>query len=149
MKKVKGTITQNTIVSQLAEFSSGIVSVLLFLTFGAKKSFTFMYTLSILGAFLLLIFPNDLVMIPLYITIAKFGISAAFNLVYLSAVSLIPTILSSTVFGFCNVPARVITIMAPVVAEQDAPAPMLVCLVLVSCAIVASQFVVEKLPKFA
>ena len=108
-----------------------------------------MYILSILGAFLLLIFQNDVVMIPLYITIAKFGISTAFNLVYLSAVSLIPTILSSTVFGFCNVPARVITIMAPVVAEQDAPVPMLMCLVLVSCAIVASQFIVEKLPKFA
>ena len=108
-----------------------------------------MYVLSILGAFLLLIFPNDVVMIPLYITIAKFGISCAFNLVYLSAVSLIPTILSSTVFGLCNVPARVITIMAPVVAEQDAPVPMLICLVLVSCAIVVSQFIVEKLPKFA
>jgi hypothetical protein len=35
------------------------------------------------------------------------------------------------------------------VAEQDAPVPMLICLVLVSCAIVASQFIVEKLPRFA
>ena len=77
-------------------------------------------------------------MIPFYVTVAKFGVSASFNTVYLASVGLIPTIFSSSVFGFCNVAARIITITAPVIAEQDAPLPMLICLTALSIAVVAS-----------
>lgn len=71
----------------------------------------------IFGSLLLLFYPNDIAYIPLYVTIAKFGVAASFNIVYLVAVGLIPTMFASTVFGFCNVAARFVTIAAPIIAE--------------------------------
>lgn len=148
MKKVKGSITTNTLVSQISEFSADIVSVLYYISAGPKFGFTFGYGLAFIGSFLLLMRPDDIPMIPFYVTVAKFGVAASFNTVYLASVGLIPTIFSSSVFGFCNVAARIFTIVSPVIAEQDAPLPMLICVTLSIIAAVASQMIVVKLPKF-
>ena len=112
--------------------AADIVSVLVYLSLGPKKGFASSYSLAILGCFLLLCFPNNIGMIPFFVTIAKFGISASFNMVYLASVGLIPTMFASSVFGLCNVAARIATIMAPVIAEQEYPLPMILCLVVVS-----------------
>lgn len=97
---------------------------------------------------LLLFYPNDLVYIPLYVTVAKFGVAASFNIVYLVAVGLIPTMFASTVFGFCNVAARILTMSAPIIAEQEPPLPMLTAIFSGSIAILVSQFIITTLPKF-
>ena len=138
MKKVKGSITTNTLVSQISELSGNAISVFYYLGAGPKRSFTVSYGLGAIGTFLLLVRPDDISMIPFYVTVAKFGISASFNTVFLASVDLIPTIFSSSIFGFCNFAARIITITAPVIAEQDAPLPMLVCLGALLTALLAS-----------
>lgn len=138
MKLVKGTLTQNTIVSQVAELSANWYSGLMYSSVGPRMGFTTSYLLCLGGSILLMMNWNNLDMIPLYITMAKFGISSSFNMIYLASVSLIPTILSSTVFGYCNVVARVLTIFAPVVAEQAFPFPMILCVILVCIASVVS-----------
>ena len=148
MKMVKGTLTQNTIVSQIAELAANFYSGLMYLSIGPKMGFSSSYAICVVGSILLMMNWNNIDMIPLYITMAKFGISSSFNMIYLASVSLIPTILSSTVFGYCNVAARICTIFAPVVAEQEFPFPMILCVILVCIASIVSQFIVVDLPKF-
>ena len=105
---------------------------------GPKMGLTSSYLLCLFGSILLMIDWNNLEMVPLYVTIAKFGISSAYNMIYIASVALVPTILSSTVFGYCNVVARVLTIFAPEVAEQAYPFPMILCIMLVLIASIIS-----------
>ena len=63
-------------------------------------------------------------MLPVFITMAKFGISAAFNMIFIASVQLIPTIVAASVFGYCNVLARLMTVLSPIVAELDYPLPL-------------------------
>jgi len=83
---------------------------------GPKNAFTSMFLFSLVGTCLLMTYHTDENLIPVFITIAKFGISASFNMCFIAFVQLIPTIFSTSVFGMCNVLARTITCLAPVIA---------------------------------
>ena len=71
--------------------------------------------------------------------IAKFGFSQAFVAAYLSIVLIYPTILASTAMGVCNLLARTSSVMAPIVAEVEAPINLLILLSITGVALVASQ----------
>ena len=45
---------------------------------------------------------------------------------YLSIVQLFPTLFSGTASGICNFVGRLATIGSPIIAELDAPVPMLI-----------------------
>ena len=53
----------------------------------------------------------------LFILGSKFGVSQAFNAAYIGNVKLFPPGILSTTFGICNMFSRVITILAPFLAE--------------------------------
>ena len=53
----------------------------------------------------------------LFVLGAKFGISSAFNLVYLGNNLLFPISIKATSYGICNFVARLFTIGAPFFAE--------------------------------
>jgi len=63
---------------------------------------------------------------PIFVTLAKFGISSAFVIVYVATVDVFPTLFCATAIGFCNFFARVATILAPLIAEKQPPLPMLI-----------------------
>ena len=94
-----------------------ILGAFAYSSLGPKKAFASSYILAILGCILLISFPNNIKMIPVFVTIAKFGISASFLMVYLALVGLIPTIFATSVFGLCNAAGRTVTMMAPIIAE--------------------------------
>ena len=148
MKNIPGSLVQNTIVSQLAEISADIVSGVILTSIGHTYGFQSMFALTIGGTLLLMAFQTNLTLIPLFITMAKFGVSAAFNMVYIGSVQLIPTLFSSSVFGLCNVVARLITMASPVVAEMKQPTPLLLVMGGSACAIVIAKFLVVNLPRF-
>jgi hypothetical protein len=79
---------------------------------------------------------------------AKLGISSAFNMSFIASIQLIPAIFAASVFGYCNVLARIITMGSSVIAEMDYPAPLIVVISAASSAAIASMFLVQKLPKF-
>ena len=54
------------------------------------------------------------------------GVVTAFNLVYLIVNELFPTIFLATAYGFCNIVGRGIEILAPLVANEPDPIPMMV-----------------------
>lgn len=60
-----------------------------------------------------------------FVLLAKFGISFAFNITYMQTPLLFPTRLRGTAYGLCNVVARFVTIIAPLLAEEPEPIPML------------------------
>ena len=86
--------------------------------------FVSMFFLSITGSSLLILFWTNVALLPVFITMAKFGISAAFNMIFIASVQLIPTIVAASVFGYCNVLARSMTVLSPIVAELDYPLPL-------------------------
>ena len=76
-----------------------------------------------------------------FVLLAKFGISIAFNNVYLATPMAFPTALTGTAFGICNVVARVATVLSPLIAETPFPAPMVSFSLVAIIAGISSLFV--------
>ena len=53
----------------------------------------------------------------LQILIAKFGISSAFNIIYLAHGGLFPVMFAASSFGYCNFFARTFTVASPLLAR--------------------------------
>jgi hypothetical protein len=62
----------------------------------------------------------------LLIILIKLGLSSAQNICALITAEYFPAAYSSSVFGFCSMAARFTTILAPLIAEMEAPYPLLV-----------------------
>jgi len=58
--------------------------------------------------------------------LSKFGVSSSLSLCFLVTSEYFPIIYSATVFGACNIIARVISIFAPLIAEINPPLPMII-----------------------
>ena len=87
---------------------------------------------------------------PICVFTAKIGISGAFNGVYLSSPALFPPRLLSTAFGLCNVFARAVTIVAPMVAEVEGAVPMiLMCSLSLASLVLVPMMIIPKPQKTA
>jgi hypothetical protein len=127
MKYLPGSIYANTAVSSISEIAAYICSGLFFKTLGGKVAFIISFTVAAVGGLCILFFKDEQgLMIALFVLLAKFGISCAFNLVYMQTPLLFPTHLTATAFGICNIFARSLSIPAPILAEAEEPLPMLV-----------------------
>jgi len=78
---------------------------------------------------------------PIFVIVAKFGISGGFVIVYVCTVDVFPTLFCSTAMGFCNFLARILTILAPEIAEHAPPLPMALFTSLCALGMVLIQFV--------
>ena len=87
-------------------------------------------------------------LVPYLLVISKLCISVSFITCFLVLIQLNPTILASTIFGLCNVIARLTTMMAPMVAEMSYPTPLCITIALLMVATMASQLIITKQPKF-
>ena len=127
-----------------AYFLSGFVYEKL----GIKMTLIGFYGFSIFGSitYMAVITENN-ILIAVMILLTKFGVSGTFNIAYLANASLFPAIFRSTTFGICNIFARVITILAPLIAETDDPFPMMTFTIMAGVGIAASLFFVTKPPK--
>ena len=149
MKVVPGNLIYLTMVSQLSDAVANFQSGFLYKKTGARLGFISMYALSGCGSLCLLMFwSGSPYLILCFIVLAKLGITSAFNMAFISFMQLVPTILCSTVFGFCNGVARVATVLSSQVAEIDHVTATSINLGFVSLAIVAAALLVTKLPKF-
>ena len=74
--------------------------------------------------------------------VSKFGISAAFNIVIIANPILFPPLFLATAFGITNTFARLVTVLAPYVAELNQPIPIVVFIVCAGGAMVASLFII-------
>ncbi len=69
---------------------------------------------------------NSVFLMPIFVGVARIGISAGFNLIYLMNAEVFPTLFAATAMGICNLLARIITILSPQVAEMPGATPMVI-----------------------
>jgi len=79
---------------------------------------------------------------------AKFGMTLAFDMIFVSFIYLIPTILSATVFGVSNSAARFLNAFSSLAAELDYVTMTIINLGFCTASIIAACFLKTKLPKF-
>ena len=142
-----GDIFTNSIISSISEtFGHGSGSCIA-LKLGPKSGMTFAFSIAAASAALLwLSNANEwLGPVPVSILAGKFGTGAAFAMLYMSTLQFFPNQYMGRVFGTCNVTARLMTVMSPMVAEAPDPTPELV--MLASCAIAAILTRFLKRPK--
>jgi len=85
---------------------------------GLKNTLIMSYVLALSGMVALIFYKGDSqFLLGLCILGSKFGVAQAFNLAYVGNTYLFPITVVASSFAICNVPARIITIFAPYVAE--------------------------------
>ena len=59
------------------------------------------------------------------VIVAKFGVSANFNIVYVAHGDIFPVLFSATAIGYCNFFSRVFSSLSPLLAQMKEPTPMI------------------------
>ena len=142
MKSIKGNVFLNTFSSSMSELPSIIISGFMYKRLGLKITLVFWFSLSLVGGMLLLIFGNSHEkLIPVFVLFSKAGVTATFNLCYLANAQIFPAIFAGTAFGICNIGAKSITILAPLIAEVNPPTPMILFCITAGLACALSFFI--------
>ena len=127
LKYLPGAMYANSMASSLSEMLSYVLGGVIYNTFGIKKSFATTFLIAAVGGTMILIWGEENPeLMPIFVTLAKYGISTGFVLVYIGTVEIFPTMFTASAFAICNFFARSLTIMAPQVAELPAPTPMVI-----------------------
>jgi len=118
----KYNIFELAIASSISEILANTFCYFITSIFPNKKSLVLSYILAFLGSMGFWIAKDTVLSssnILYYVLFSKFGITVAFNVTYVIMGDLFPTLLKATAFGICNVIARFISILAPVIALLD------------------------------
>jgi len=129
IKYVPGDPFENVIVISIGDALSSIAAGSISSRIGAKNTLFLSFTLAAFGAIALMFArdnENDKYIIPVFVLITRFGINSAFTLCYIITADYFPSIVSSRVFGICNLFSRFATILSPMIAELEPPLPMLI-----------------------
>lgn len=137
LKYMPGSIYTNSIVSSISETVAHWMAGWIVLKLGSVNGLTGANALATLSAAALwLSTANEMAgPVPYTVLAAKFGTGAAFAMLYMSTLQYFPNRYMGRVFGTCNVTARFVTIMAPMVAELPSPIPEFI--MIISCLIAA------------
>lgn len=127
LKSIEGNIFVITSVCSGGEIAAYMLGGVAYQKLGIRATLCGCFAISCIGAISLLIWssvnPN---LVPVMILFTRFGVSATFNISYLANAQLFPPIFSGTAIGICSMFAKLSTIIAPMLAEVPAPAPMIV-----------------------
>lgn len=126
-------IYTTAVFSSISEIVGIVAGGALYSSLGIKASISFSYSLALLGAVLVLgygLAHQDSWLFPVFILIAKFGVSSAFNILYVSHSDMFPVLFSATALGICNFVTRIFTGVSPILAQMEEPYPMAAFLLL-------------------
>lgn len=117
---------------------------------GPKVSHYIMGALSIFGSISLIVvwYADSPKLMMVFIMLSKFGLAAAFNMAFINFVTLTPTILTATCFGFGNFFARLLTSTSSIVAEMDHVTALTISISFCVIQMIATYFLIIKLPRF-
>eukprot|EP00347_Sterkiella_histriomuscorum_P011808 403371019 len=122
-------VFQLGMASSVSEIFANVFCYFITGLFPNKKSLIYSYILAFLGSVGFWAAQDSVFNssnILYYLLFSKFGITVAFNITYVIMGELFPTLLKATAFGICNIIARMITILSPMIALLDQPYPMLI-----------------------
>jgi OCT family organic cation transporter-like MFS transporter 4/5 len=115
---LEGDVYINGIISSVSELFAYLLSGILAKKLGLKNTLIISYSLALAGMLALIFYQGESqFLLGLFILGSKFGVSQAFNLAYIANPYLFPISIVASSFAICNVPSRVITILAPFVVE--------------------------------
>ena len=126
--------------------SAYALSGYLFTKFSARTLFVVCFVLSGLAGLAILFTLSDTdasYSFVFFVMCARFGVAAAFNIVYVGHPRMFPTLFSITSMGFCNIFARTVTFFAPIIAEVDEPTPIVIFTVLCTVTTFSAFFLKE------
>ena len=138
MPYVPGDVFVNTFYSCLSENVANLMSGFIFAMLSIRPSFFMGYVVAAIGGLLIMSAPEGGLM-AFYVLLAKFAITYTFNIAYMSTPKFFSEKVTTTVWGYLNTMARFITALAPLVAVQPAPIPMMSFTVLSVVAAIAVQ----------
>ena len=94
---------------------------------GPKKCFMLFFSLAVISAFLYVTVPNKSeFFIALLVCTGRFGICPCYSLTFIVSNELFPAKIKSSLFAFCNIIARALCMLAPLVAQMKDPIPFIV-----------------------
>lgn len=121
------------ISSGVSELAGAITGGTLFAKLGLKASLSISFGFALTGSSLLLLYGlehEDSWLFPVLILLAKYGITSAFTIIYVSHNKVFPVLFAATAFGFCNFTSRVFTSLSPIFAQMEEPVPAIVFFIL-------------------
>ena len=84
LKYMPGNIFLNSSFAAIAEILSYILAGALYVKFGLKKAQFFTFMLGMAGSIFIMLLANLKSIMPAFVLVAKFGIGAAFGLIYIA-----------------------------------------------------------------
>ena len=143
IKYIPGDVFINIIIISIADALSSIGAGLVSSVVGAKKTLFLSFSLAAVAG-LALIASTQQVYVMVFVLVTRYGINSAFTLCYIITADYFPSIVSSQIFGICNVFARFSTILSPMIAEIDEPIPMIIYCLICTLSMFASLFLTKS-----
>ena len=110
------------LMSSGAEITGMVGGGLFLQILGIKKSLALSFGFSLLGAILVMSYGlthQESVLFPVFILFMKFGVSAAFNIIYIAHPMIFPVLFAATALGLCNFTSRIFTGISPILAQME------------------------------
>ena len=150
---VAGDIYKNSIFSSIADAVARPAGYILYKYYQGKTSLTILFAISFIGSFPVMFSENASenftgYVVPGCLFIMNLGTSATFGNLYMSHLDLFPIVFSATSYGVCNILARALTSLAPIVANFDQPTPEIIFTTLSFIAVVVTLFIRDKTNKY-
>ena len=142
LKYLHGDIFHNSMVSFCSEVPFVLMGGYIYHKFGIRVVFTGAFLIALVGGLSLLFASEDYPdLATIMVTFARDGVKATFDICYLSNALIFPAIFAGTAYGVCNIGAKTVTILSPMLAELNPPVPMIVFSSVALIAIVLAQFI--------
>ena len=139
---MQGDIYKNAYTSSVAEIVAKLMGGCVLVKMGLKPIFAFCFTIACVGAVALIFVTdaNDWI-ISMLVMAAKFGLSMGWVGCYMGMIILFKTTLVGAAMGSCNVICRLAAMAAPLIAELEAPIPMVSIGALTIIGAILTQFI--------
>lgn len=140
-KKLPGSFFANNLVSSVIDIPVTVFGGILYYLVGPRWSFTVTFACALIGGLFLLFLGADYpALVPYFLSLAKCGIKVTLDTCYLANAMLFPAIFAGTAFGICTVGAKLASTLSPMLAELEAPVPMIVFTSVSAVALLVSYF---------
>ena len=127
MKYFPGNIFENSLSFAISDVIAFTMSGLIIKYTTVVRGYQVAFVISTVGGVLYVLFSATFEgMIPIFICLARMGVTMAYNMGYVSVPKLFPTKFQSTVYAVVNLFAHLVACSAPLVAEIANPVPMMV-----------------------
>ena len=127
MKYFPGNIFENSLSFAISDVIAFTMSGLIIKYTTVVRGYQVAFVISTVGGVLYVLFSAAFEgMIPIFICLARMGVTMAYNMGYVSVPKLFPTKFQSTVYAVVNLFAHLVACSAPLVAEIANPVPMMV-----------------------